>query len=222
MEAAKGATRTIRYAAQDRCDPCDGSGAAPGSSRETCRVCGGSGVQTVQQGFFHLQQTCGACGGRGSTISKPCETCTGNGRVRATREVEVTIPEGVYDGITMNLQGKGEAGEQGAPSGNLRLHLRVREHPVFERDGTHVHVMAPISVADAVLGGTVQVPTLDGTVEVKIKAGTQPDTRQRLRRRGIKRLNGGERGDMFVHVKVVIPKYASEFLICWSSCPCGM
>merc|ERR1711916_281660 len=177
-----------------------------GEKPKVCASCGGAGQTVQQSGMFHFQAACSACGGAGEVIANPCGTCDGVGVVRGDKELEVKVPAGVDTGLSIRIPGKGAAEPRGGPPGNLFIRVVVDEHDYFERDGFNVHVAAPIPVGQAVMGGKVVVPTLDGDVELTIPAGTQPDERRILRQRGIEKLNRGVKGHMYVHYKVVVPK----------------
>jgi molecular chaperone DnaJ len=187
------------------CETCGGSGAAKGSSPVTCDTCGGSGQVRISQGFFQLQQTCPRCRGSGRTVKNPCDTCLGQGRVRRTRKLSVKVPAGVSSGDRIRLGGEGEAGRNGGPAGDLYVEIAVRDHPIFERDGEHLSCEVPVSFATAVLGGSVQVPTLEGEVVLKIPPETQSGRVFRLREKGVKPVRGGPRGDLFCRVVVETP-----------------
>ncbi len=187
------------------CETCGGSGAAKGSSPVTCDTCGGSGQVRISQGFFQLQQTCPRCRGSGRTVKNPCDTCLGQGRVRRTRKLSVKVPAGVASGDRIRLGGEGEAGRNGGPAGDLYVEIAVRDHPIFERDGEHLSCEVPVSFATAVLGGSVQVPTLEGEVVLKIPPETQSGRVFRLREKGVKPVRGGPRGDLFCRVVVETP-----------------
>ena len=191
------------------CETCHGTGAAKGSTPATCDACGGSGQVRISQGFFQLQQTCPKCRGTGSIIRNPCDTCFGQGRVRRTRKLSVKIPAGVDTGDRIRLGGEGEAGRNGGPPGDLYVEVHVREHPIFERDGEHLSCEVPISFATAALGGTVEVPTLNGHVALKIPAETQSGRVFRLRDKGVKPVRGSARGDLFCRVVVETPVHLS-------------
>ena len=187
------------------CETCGGSGAAKGSAPVTCDTCGGSGQVRISQGFFQLQQTCPRCRGSGRTVKNPCDTCLGQGRVRRTRKLSVKVPAGVASGDRIRLGGEGEAGRNGGPAGDLYVEIAVRDHPIFERDGEHLSCEVPVSFATAVLGGSVQVPTLEGEVVLKIPPETQSGRVFRLREKGVKPVRGGPRGDLFCRVVVETP-----------------
>jgi molecular chaperone DnaJ len=187
------------------CETCHGTGAAKGHSPVTCETCDGSGQVRISQGFFQLQQTCPRCRGAGTIVRNPCDTCLGQGRVRKTKTLQVKVPAGVDSGDRIRLGGEGEAGRNGGPPGDLYVEIAVREHAIFERDGAHLSCEVPISFATATLGGTVEVPTLDGEVTIKIPAETQSGRVFRLRDKGVKPVRGGGRGDLFCRVVVETP-----------------
>ena len=192
------------------CETCHGSGAAKGSSASACDTCGGSGQVRISQGFFQLQQTCPRCRGVGTVIKNPCDTCLGQGRVRRTRKLAVKVPAGVDTGDRIRLSGEGEAGRNGGPPGDLYVEVHVREHEIFEREGEHLSCEVPVSFATAALGGTVEVPTLDGDVTLKVPPETQSGRVFRLRDKGVKPVRGGARGDLFCRVVVETPVHLSS------------
>lgn len=191
------------------CETCHGSGAAKGHSPVTCETCNGVGQVRVSQGFFQLQQTCPRCRGSGQIVKNPCDTCLGQGRLRKTKKLAVKVPAGVDNGDRIRLGGEGEAGRNGGPPGDLYVEITVRPHPIFERDGEHLSCEVPISFAAAVLGGTVDVPTLQGEVALKIPPETQSGKVFRLRDKGVKPVRGGARGDLYCKVVVETPVHLS-------------
>ena len=213
-EAAFGTKKKLNINVQEKCTKCNGSGAKPGTSPVTCGRCGGSGQIQIQQrtmlGYMTNVTTCPECGGRGKKITDPCSDCRGTGKVRENKTIEVDIPAGIDDGQTMQLSGKGEAGERGGPNGDLLLTVRVKRHDIFRREGNDVYITMPISVVQAILGAKLKVPTIDGPVEYDIPEGTQPGTRFRLRGKGIPFLRGRGRGDQYVIIDVEIPKNLSD------------
>ncbi|CAI5734527.1 unnamed protein product [Hyaloperonospora brassicae] len=209
MEAVKGTMRDLNITTNVECDTCDGSGAKPGTKAKTCPACNGSGVQIMQQGFFAVESPCRRCRGEGTIIESPCGTCYGKGTVKKPRTVEVKIPEGVDQGMNLRLANQGEPGQRGGPAGHLYVGIHVLPDPFFKRRKTDVYVDVPISVAQAVLGGTVVVPTLTGEVEMKIPRGTQPETVLQMRGKGIKELNSNRRGSQLVNLQVCVPKSLS-------------
>ncbi|HBI3647365.1 TPA: molecular chaperone DnaJ, partial [Proteus mirabilis] len=172
-EAVRGITKEIRIPTLETCDKCHGSGAKEGTSAETCSTCHGAGQVHLRQGFFTVQQPCPTCHGRGKVIKEPCSKCHGDGRVERYKTLSVKIPAGVDTGDRIRLSGEGEAGEQGAPAGDLYVQVHVRQHHIFERDGNNLYCEVPINFAVAALGGEIEVPTLDGRVKLKIPAETQ-------------------------------------------------
>ncbi|MBV9913832.1 MAG: molecular chaperone DnaJ [Sinobacteraceae bacterium] len=208
-QAVFGHATEIQVPKLTECETCHGSGAAKGSQAAACDTCGGSGQIRISQGFFQLQQTCPRCRGAGTIIKNPCDTCLGQGRVRRTRTLAVKVPAGVDNGDRIRLSGEGEAGRNGGPPGDLYVEISVREHPIFERDGQHLSCEVPVSFATAALGGTVDVPTLDGDVTLKVPAETQSGRVFRLRDKGVKPVRGGARGDLFCRVVVETPVHLS-------------
>jgi molecular chaperone DnaJ len=187
------------------CETCGGSGAAKGHKPTTCETCNGAGQVRISQGFFQLQQPCPHCRGSGSIIKNPCDTCLGQGRVRRSKRLAVKIPAGVDTGDRIRLSGEGEAGRNGGPPGDLYVEVHVREHEIFERDGENLSCQVPVSFSTAVLGGSVEVPTLEGAVSLKIPTETQSGRVFRLRDKGVKPVRGGARGDLFCTVVVETP-----------------
>jgi molecular chaperone DnaJ len=189
----------------EECEVCHGTGAAKGTSPVTCDTCGGNGQVRVSQGFFQLQQTCPHCRGAGVIVRSPCDACRGQGRMRRSKKLAVKIPAGVDTGDRIRLTGEGEAGRNGGPAGDLYVEVRVREHAIFERDGEHLSCEIPISFATATLGGTLDVPTLNGDVTIKIPPESQSGRIFRLRDKGVKPVRGGARGDLFCKVVIETP-----------------
>ena len=204
-DAVKGTTVKIRVPTLVACEPCDGSGAKPGTSASTCGTCGGAGQVRMQQGFFQVQQTCPNCRGKGRVISDPCGSCRGSGRIEETKTLSVKVPPGVDTGDRIRLTGEGEAGPDGGPPGDLFVQMSVQDHPIFERDGKHLYCEMPIDFADAALGGELEVPTLDGRVKLKIPPETQTGKLFRLRGKGVNPVRGGTVGDLMCRVVVETP-----------------
>jgi molecular chaperone DnaJ len=209
-QAVFGHTSEVEVPRLSECETCHGSGSAKGSAAAACDTCGGSGQIRISQGFFQLQQTCPRCRGAGTVIKNPCDTCLGQGRVRRTRKLSVKVPAGVDTGDRIRLSGEGEAGRHGGPAGDLYVEISVREHAIFERDGEHLSCEVPVSFSTAALGGTVEVPTLDGDVTLKVPAETQSGRVFRLRDKGVKPVRGGTRGDLFCRVVVETPVHLSS------------
>lgn len=189
----------------DTCDTCDGSGAKKGSKSTTCGTCHGQGQVRVQQGFFAVQQTCPECHGAGQVIKDKCGDCGGQGRKRKTKKLSVKIPAGVDNGDRIRLSGEGEAGANGARSGDLYVEIRVKDHAIFERHGDDLYCEVPISFVDAVLGGELEVPTLNGRVKLKVPAETQTDKLFRMRGKGVKSVRSANTGDLLCRVRVETP-----------------
>ena len=209
-EAAFGCEKEITVERIETCGDCGGTGAAKGTTAETCPNCRGTGVVTQTQrtplGMFQTQGACPNCRGTGKIIKKPCPKCGGQGRVRKTRKFKVNIPAGIDDGQSIQQRGQGNAGANGGPAGDLYVTVAIRPHPIFTRDGSDVYVEIPISFAQAALGDTLQVPTIDGRVEYKVPEGTQTGTVFRLKGKGIPVLNGRGRGDQYVTVTIETPR----------------
>jgi len=203
--AVKGTTVRIRVPTLVACETCDGSGARPGSSAATCGTCGGVGQVRMQQGFFQVQQTCPNCRGKGKIITDPCTSCHGRGRKEETKTLSVKVPPGVDTGDRIRLTGEGEAGPDGGPPGDLFVQMEVKNHAIFERDGKNLYCEVPINFAHAALGGELEVPTLEGRVNLKIPAETQTGKLFRLRGKGVKPARGGSTGDLLCRVVVETP-----------------
>ncbi len=205
-EAFHGKSAQIEIEVSAPCEPCKGSGAEPGTGTRRCNLCGGHGQVRAQQGFFMVERTCPTCHGRGEVIEKPCRSCRGEGRVDQPQTLDVTIPPGVDTGTRIRLAGKGEAGPFGAPPGDLYIFLHIRRHPLFERDGTTLITRAPISFTTAALGGTIEIPGLDGVRHaITIPAGIQSGKQLRQRGAGMPVLQGRGRGDMVIEIMVETP-----------------
>ncbi len=210
-EAFKGRETQIRVPTLASCEACHGNGAEPGSKPISCPTCRGQGRVRTQQGFFTMERTCPACHGAGKVIEKPCRGCGGQGRTRKEKTLNVTIPPGVEDGTRIRLASEGEAGMRGGGNGDLYIFLAVKAHPLFQREGANVHCRVPIAMPTAALGGTIEVPTIDGArVEVKIPPGTQSGHQFRLRGKGMSILRSHSRGDMFAQVSVETPVHLTK------------
>ncbi|WP_117233598.1 molecular chaperone DnaJ [Vibrio maerlii] len=204
-EAVKGVSKEIEVPTLVECDTCDGSGAEKGSAVETCGTCHGHGQVQMRQGFFAVQQTCPTCNGKGKIIKNPCKSCHGEGRKQKTKTLNVKIPAGVDTGDRIRLSGEGEAGERGAPAGDLYVQVHVKEHHIFERDGNNLYCEVPVSFCMAAIGGEVEVPTLDGRVSLKVPRETQTGRMFRMRGKGVKGVRGGGVGDLIVKLVVETP-----------------
>ncbi|MCP4499046.1 MAG: molecular chaperone DnaJ [Deltaproteobacteria bacterium] len=204
-EAAFGCEKSVTIPRLENCETCEGTGAAEGTKPVPCTTCGGIGEVRVSQGFFSIARPCHVCNGEGRTIDKPCVDCKGQGQREKEQELNVPVPAGVNEGTRLRYAGEGEAGRSGGGRGDLFIVLHILEHPLFTRDGDTVLCEMPISFPQAALGCSLEVPTLDGLVKMKISAGTQPGAVLRLRGKGIKQLRGGGRGDQLVRIRVEIP-----------------
>ncbi len=205
-EAVFGCKKTISLNLDSECDECHGKG---GSGEETCSTCGGRGRVVSQQrtmfGVFQTESTCPECNGKGKIYKNVCKKCNGNGHVNKNTEIEVTVPEGVDTGHQLRISGKGAAGYNGGPNGDIYIEFNVKEHPLFERKGNDIYVDVPITITEAVLGCKKEVPTLTGTVVLTIDAGSQSGDQLRLKGKGVKDPSRSRYGDMYVVLDVVIP-----------------
>lgn len=209
-EAVRGVTKEIRIPTLQECEVCDGSGAKAGSKPQTCTTCHGAGQVQMRQGFFAVQQPCPTCQGRGSIIKDPCNACHGHGRVEKTKTLSVKIPAGVDTGDRIRLNGEGEAGEQGAPAGDLYVQVSVKKHAIFEREESDLYCEVPVNFTMAALGGEIEVPTLDGRVKLKIPAETQTGKLFRMRGKGVKSVRSGAVGDLLCRIVVETPVKLNE------------
>jgi molecular chaperone DnaJ len=204
-QATHGFDTTIRVPAWDNCETCNGSGAKPGTSPTTCSACNGHGQVRMQQGFFSVQQTCPKCRGTGKTIEDPCVACSGVGKIKRNKTLEVKIPAGIDNGMRIRSSGNGEPGQNGGPPGDLYVEIHIKPHAIFQREGDDLHCEIPITFGKAALGGEIEVPTLSGKVSFTIPEGTQGGKVFRLRGKGIKGVRTGHLGDLFCHVTVDTP-----------------
>ena len=204
-DAVHGKTVKIRVPTYVKCNKCNGSGAKQGSSPETCSTCHGVGQVRMQQGFFSLQQTCPTCHGTGKVIKDPCDACHGEGRIQEHKTLSVKVPAGVDTGDRIRLSNEGEAGQNGGPPGDLYVHVHVKPHDIFTREGSDLYCEVPINIATAALGGTLEVPTLDGRITLKVPPETQSGKLFRLRNKGVRSVRGGVQGDLLCRVIVETP-----------------
>lgn len=209
-QAVAGDSVNIEVPTKVECGRCRGAGAEPGTQRSSCNRCNGNGQVRVQQGFFSIQQTCPTCRGQGTIIASPCSECSGRGRVRKVKTLAVRVPAGVDTGDRIRLAGEGEAGRNGGPAGDLYVDIAVNPHPIFARDGRNLSCEVPISFADAVLGSSVEVPTLGGNVVLRIPSETQSGRVFRLRGKGVRSVRGTGIGDLFCKVQVETPVKLDE------------
>ena len=205
-QAIGGTQVSVAVPTQASCPTCGGSGAKPGTSPHVCPQCQGRGIESEGQGMFSISQPCSRCGGRGSVIDDPCPTCNGSGVTSEAKRYRVKVPAGVRDGSRIRLAGKGEPGVGGGPPGDLYVVTRVGSSPVFKPKNDHLEVEVPITIVEAVRGGTVEVPTLEGTKKIRVPAGTRDGAVQRLRGEGPPKLSGRGRGDIHYRFRVEIPK----------------
>lgn len=205
-DSLKGAQVRVPVEVETACSTCGGTGAQPGTAPVTCPQCQGRGVVSEAQGLFAFSQPCPRCRGNGTIVERPCRTCRGTGRERTTKRYAVAIPPGAKTGTRIRLKGKGEAGRNGGPPGDLYVVVDVEPSPLFERRGADLVLDVPVTYAEAALGATVEIPTPDGPVALKIPAGTESGKLLRVKGRGAPRLKGGGRGDLLARVKVTVPK----------------
>lgn len=213
-EAAFGVEKEISISRMESCPTCHGTGAKPGTEPVTCRHCNGTGQVQYKQstpfGQFVNIKTCDVCHGEGKIIASPCEECSGKGKVRKNVKIKINVPAGIDDGQTISLRGEGEPGARGGPSGDLFISIRVRHHPIFQRQGNDVICEIPITFVQGALGAEMEVPTLDGKVKYTIPEGTQTGTVFRLKGKGIPFLRGNGRGDQYVKVHIEVPRKLDE------------
>ena len=205
-DAFTGSEKKISYTTYKKCKNCSGSGAKPGTKPSTCGYCSGQGKIRSNQGFFTIQQTCPQCNGDGEKITNPCNTCNGAGKMQSNETVSVKIPKGVDDGTRIRLAGKGEAGSKGAANGDLYLFISVDSHNIFKRAEENLYYELPISIADAALGTTVEVPSIDGgKTKIKIPSGTQSGKQLRLKGKGMPILRRNISGDLYIRIITEVP-----------------
>ncbi len=209
LEAARGTTKVVDITRQEPCGECKGSGARKGTVATTCNYCGGQGQVVQSRGFFQVATVCPSCGGDGVRINDPCPVCRGQGKTPVVAHIKIDVPPGVETGIWLQLRNQGEAGDPGAPRGNLRVQIQVRKHPFFERVGNNLVCQVPISFSQAALGGEVQVPTLDGPDRLMVPKGTQSGDVLKLKGRGMPDVHGRGRGDEHIEVHVETPRKLS-------------
>jgi molecular chaperone DnaJ len=210
FEAAKGCARELEFRRQETCQTCSGSGARAGTKPTTCDYCGGQGqvVQRAGGGLFGFQMAteCPACHGSGQVVRDKCPDCRGEGRVSRSVKQTIEIPAGVASGNRITLRGEGDAGPNGGPRGDLLIDVRVKEHPLFQREGNHLTCRVPVTYSQVVLGTEIEIPVLEGRHTLKVPAGTQPGEVIRLRGKGMPDVHGGPRGDLYVQVQLEVPK----------------
>ena len=206
-EVATGVEKSLKLQKEDTCDECNGEG---GKGVTTCSHCHGHGRITVSKrtpfGMFQTQTTCPSCHGRGKTVKDKCSSCNGSGHKLKTKTIKVTIPEGIENGTKLRVSGEGEPGEPGAPKGDLYVVVFVKEHPIFEREGSDIYIEAPLTFTEVALGTTIEIPIINGKADLKIPAGTQPGTLLRLKGKGLPHMRAYGQGDQYVKVNVEVPK----------------
>ncbi len=214
MEACQGKAQELSINHQERCSSCNGTGAEPGTQAEICPDCHGRGsVKYTQQtpiGAISSTRPCNHCGGKGTVIKNPCQKCHGQGRIKVQKRVNINIPAGINEGQVLRVPGEGDSGINGGPAGNLNVSVSIRPHPIFNRDGFDVHCEVPITFAQAVMGGEIEVPTIDGNARITIPEGTQNGAKHRLKGKGIKYLQQDRRGDQYVKLYIEVPKNLSK------------
>ncbi|GDX56781.1 chaperone protein DnaJ [Comamonadaceae bacterium] len=209
-EAARGKEAQIRIPSWDTCDLCHGSGAKPGTQVKTCGTCHGQGTVQIRQGFFSVQQTCPTCRGTGKVVPEPCTACSGQGKIKRQKTLEIKIPAGIDGGMRIRSANNGEPGTNGGPTGDLYIEIRLKKHDIFEREGDDVHCSVPVSFAAAAMGGEIEVPTLSGKAAIDIPEGTQTGKQFRLRGKGIKGVRASYPGDLYCHIVIETPVKLSE------------
>ena len=210
LEAARGTEKTVEFQRHEKCETCGGNGARPGTKPEPCPYCGGTGQVVQSTGLFSMRTTCPSCRGSGTVISDPCKTCRGAGYELHTISRKITIPPGVDEGTQLRLAREGEPSPDGGPSGDCYCFIQVSEHPLFQREGVHLICQIPITYSQAALGAKIEVPTLDGPEELKVRPGTQTAEVFRMKGRGMPEVRGYGHGDLLVQVHIEVPKKISE------------
>jgi molecular chaperone DnaJ len=209
-DALKGIQVPVRAELETACSACGGSGAEPGTAPTTCPECNGRGVTSDSHGLFSLSHPCPRCRGNGTIVEKPCRTCSGSGRERVQKTFQVRIPAGAKEGTKVRLKGRGEQGRNGGPAGDLYVVARVADSPLYERRGADLVVDVPVSYADAALGASVEVPTPDGPISLKVPPGSQPGKLLKVKGRGAPKLQGGGKGDLLARLKITVPEKPSK------------
>ena len=209
-DALAGVQVPVRTEVETACHTCGGTGAEPGTAPVVCPQCGGRGVVSDSQGLFSLSHPCPRCRGNGTVIEKPCKTCRGSGRERAQKTFQVKIPAGAKDGTRIRLKGRGEQGRNGGPAGDLWVVTRVAASPLYERRGADLIVDVPVTYADMALGASVEVPTPDGPISLKVPAGSQPGKLLKVKGRGAPKLKGGGKGDLLARLKLTVPQKVTK------------
>jgi molecular chaperone DnaJ len=205
-DAYKGLKHNIKFRTETLCETCSGSGTKSKSGSATCHTCNGIGKVRHQQGFFMIEKTCGTCSGDGVVIKDPCNKCRGSGRYEKDKSLSISIPAGIDSGVKLKITGEGEAGIRGARAGDLYVHITVKRHEFYQRDGEDLHCSVPIKMTTAVLGGTIEVPTIDGSIaKVNIMHGTQYGSKLRLNGKGMPFMKSSRLGNLYIHINVELP-----------------
>ncbi len=204
-DSLRGLSVDIQVPRLEECGRCHGKGAEPDDGLVTCPMCKGRGEVIYQQAFLSVRRTCTQCGGRGQIVRRPCKECKGDGYLRREKKLKVNIPAGVDNGTQLRLSQEGQPGVNGGPPGDLYVVLKVAEHPIFERSEHDLHCTVPVNIGQAALGASIDILTFDGLQTIKIPEGSQPDARLRMKGLGVPHLNGGGRGDLYVHLDVRVP-----------------
>ena len=204
--AYKGLNRNIKFRTAVKCDECDGKGTKAKTGTTTCNTCNGSGKVRYQQGFFMIEKVCTSCSGSGVIIKDPCKTCKGEGRYEKEKNLSIHIPKGINNGAKIRISGEGEAGVRGAAPGDLYIHISVKPHEFYQRDNANLHCSVPIKMTTAVLGGYIEIPTIDGNIaKINVPSGTQFGTKLRMQNKGMPIMNSSRNGDIYVNVNVELP-----------------
>ncbi len=209
-EAAKGCKKQIDFYRSENCTTCQGTGAKPGTTPQTCPTCRGSGQVRASAGFMTTVRTCPNCGGSGKIVTDKCSSCGGSGRTRVRRSMTLNVQPGVDTDVSLLKRGEGEPGVNGGPNGDLYIHIVVKPHKIFKREGYNLYLEVPISFTQAALGAEIDIPTLDGPVKYTIPEGTQNDTEFRIRDKGVQRMDGAGKGDLIFRVRVEVPRKLSD------------
>ncbi|HUP32711.1 MAG TPA: molecular chaperone DnaJ [Gaiellaceae bacterium] len=209
-DSLRGVQVPVRADVETACHACGGTGAEPGTAPVTCSECGGRGIVSDSQGLFSLSHPCPRCRGNGTIVEHPCRTCRGSGRERVQKTFQVKIPAGAKDGTRIRLKGRGEQGRNGGPPGDLYVVARVAGSPLYERRGSDLIVDVPVSYADAALGASLQVPTPEGPISLKVPAGSQPGKLLKVKGRGAPKLKGGGKGDLLARLRLTVPERVSK------------
>lgn len=210
-EAFRGTDKNINFTTEVKCNPCSGKGSQDASTTTNCSQCGGAGVVRMQQGFFAIEQTCNKCGGAGQVIKNPCTTCHGNGRINKQKSLIINVPSGIEDNTRIRIASEGEAGIRGGANGDLYVFVSIKPHDIYKVENSNLHFKLPISFTKAVLGGEIEVPTIDGLkVKLTIPAGSETGDQLRIKGYGMSKVRSSARGDLYAHVYVQIPKHLTK------------